>query len=104
MLEQLYKKYKARNKNLDKYSTTQYFNYLDAILSEKRILTLDNLKNLKEGSQVHYLCETIIGKNLYNAKVISIGDDYIIIKPTGWKNKGLKFNLNDEVYLCKGYI
>ena len=35
MLEQLYKEYKARNKNLDKYSTTQYFNYLDAILSEK---------------------------------------------------------------------
>lgn len=104
MLDILYKEYKNRNKNFDKYSCTQYINYLDEILKDEHIVTSDTLSKFKKGNNIHYVSDTIIGKNIYNAKVISIDNESIVIKPSGWKNKGLKFNVNDNVYLCKGYI
>lgn len=104
MLNKLYKEYKGRDKRFDKYTTSQYFNYLNGILDSHAILTKETVASLKINNRVHYVAETIIGKNIYNAKVLEIDGDSIVIQPTGWKNKALKFNIGDEVFINKGWI
>lgn len=104
LLNELYKKYKGRNKKFDKYTTSEYFNYLDEILKSNHILTKDIIKQFKQGNNIHYISDTIIGKNIYNAKVLEVNENYIIIKPSNWKNKGLKFSIGENVYLHRGYI
>ena len=104
MLDKLYKEYKMKNKELDKDTTSQYMNYLDAILDSKNILTNETLRSFKAGNRIHYVAETIIGKNIYNAKILEIGDNSIIFQPTGWKGKALKFNIGDELFISKGWI
>lgn len=98
-LEELFYKYKHRpNKNI-KCNSTEYINYSNAIASKMNIL---DIHNFKVGQHVHYMANTIIGQYLYNAKVIKITDDIIIIQPCGWK-QSIKYRQNDNVYIAKGW-
>lgn len=103
VLGELYKKYRNRNTNFDKYTSEEYINYLEFILKNKYILNENILNDINNGGRVHFVVENITGKKICNAKVIDINNNSITIQPAGCKENST-FNVGDELYIRKGYI
>lgn len=87
------------------YNSTEYENYYNKCRSNKVILSKEFIcKNFKERNRIHYTQDTMIGEYIYNAQLIQINDDNIIIHPQGWKkDQNLKINYGVQMFIAKGY-
>lgn len=102
-IKRIYYFYKLKNRPFKNilYNTTEYENYYNSIALQD--LTKEKIKECKNYKNIHYTANTILGNYIYNAKVKEVGEDYIIIKPSRWKEY-LKIKEGENLFIGKGYI
>ena len=102
-LETLYKAYKNREYKKQKYNTSAYINYSNAVLSRPSKL---NPAKFEVGNSIHYMQNTVIGAFMYNAKVVSATSESITIRPCGeaWKNRTITLAVGANTYAAKGWL
>ena len=102
-LETLYKAYKNREYKKQKYNTSAYIDYSNAVLSQSSKL---NPAKFEVGNTIHYMQNTVIGAFMYNAKVVSVESESITIRPCGesWKNRTIALAAGANTYAAKGWL
>lgn len=102
-IKRMYYFYKLKNRPFKNvlYNSTEYENYYNSIKSQP--LTKEKIKEYKNYKNIHYTADTILGNYIYNAKVIKVAKNYIIIKPAKWKEY-LKIEEGENLFIGKGYI
>ena len=102
-LEALYKAYKNREYKKQKYNTSEYVNYSNAVLGQSIKL---NPVQFKAGDSIHYMQNTVIGAFMYNAKVVSATSESVTIQPCGaaWKNRTITLARGANTYVAKGWL
>lgn len=88
-----------------RYNSTEYENYYNQCVNKKVVITKEFItRNFKTRNRIHYTANTMLGEYIYNAQIIEINDDNIIIHPQGWdKNKCQKINYGENIFIGKGY-
>ena len=102
-LEALYKAYKNREYKKQKYNTSEYVNYSNAVLGQSIKL---NPVQFKAGNSIHYMQDTVIGAFMYNAKVVGATSESVTIQPCGaaWKNRTITLARGSNTYAAKGWL
>ena len=102
-LEALYKAYKNREYKKQKYNTSEYVNYSNAVLGQSIKL---NPVQFKAGDSIHYMQDTVIGAFMYNAKVVGVTSESVTIQPCGaaWKNRTITLARGANTYAAKGWL